>query len=186
MATPNSDFKYVEDSQVTITELMIPAYANFGGKIHGGSVLSLIDKVAYAAAARHAGSYCVTLSVDRVLFLHPIEVGQLVSLKASVNYVGNTSLIVGVRVTSEDVKTGKVWHTNSCYLTMVALDDRGNKLQVPGLKLRTQEEVRRWYEAWQRRQHAMAVRQEEATRETVDVEQARKIAATQRCQIELS
>jgi len=165
---------------------MIPAYANFGGKIHGGTVLSLIDKVAYAAAARHSGSYCVTLSVDRVLFLHPIEVGQLVSLKASVNYVGNTSLIVGVRVTSEDVKSGKIWHTNSCYLTMVALDDEGNKQQVPGLKLRTEEEVRRWYEARQRRQHAMAVRKEEATRESVDIAKARELATTERCLIELS
>src|SRR3954468_22988771 len=97
--------KPVRTSQTTITELMIPAYANFGGKIHGGILLSLMDKVAYACASRHAGAYCVTVSVDKVEFLQPVEVGELVSLKASVNYVGRTSLIVGIRVESENVKT---------------------------------------------------------------------------------
>ena len=81
-------------SQTTITELMIPSYANFGGKIHGGTLLSLMDKVAYACASKHAGTYCVTVSVDTVNFLQPVEVGELVSLMASVNYVGSSSLVV--------------------------------------------------------------------------------------------
>ena len=80
--------KPVRESQTTITELMIPSYANFGGKIHGGILLSLMDKVAYACSSKHAGAYCVTVSVDRVEFLKPVEVGELVSLHASVNYVG--------------------------------------------------------------------------------------------------
>ena len=85
--------KPVSASRTTITELMIPSYANFGGKIHGGILLSLMDKVAYACASRHSGCYCVTVSVDNVDFLAPVEVGDLVSLRASVNYVGRTSLV---------------------------------------------------------------------------------------------
>src|SRR5260370_8385036 len=105
--------KPVSKSQTTITELMIPSYANFGGKIHGGILLSMMDKVAYACASKHAGTYCVTVSVDKVEFLQPGEVGELVALKASVNYVGRTSLIVGIRVESENVKTAVVKHTTS-------------------------------------------------------------------------
>src|SRR5215203_5650445 len=112
--------KTVSTSQTTITELMIPSYANFGGKIHGGILLSMMDKVAYACASRHAGTYCVTVSVDRVEFLKPVEVGELVSLHASVNYVGRSSMIVGIRVEAQNVKNGVVRHTNSCYFTMVA------------------------------------------------------------------
>src|SRR5271154_6090086 len=115
--------KPVKDSQTTITELMIPSYANFGGKIHGGILLSLMDKVAYACASKHAGAYCVTVSVDRVDFLQAVEVGELVSLLASVNYVGKTSLIVGIRVEAQNVKLGTVKHTNSSYFTMVAKGD---------------------------------------------------------------
>src|SRR6187549_1450572 len=107
--------KPVTASQTTITELMIPSYANFGGKIHGGILLSMMDKVAYACASKHAGTYCVTVTVDRVEFLQPVEVGELVSLHASVNYVGRTSLIVGIRVEALDVRTGIVKHTNSSY-----------------------------------------------------------------------
>src|SRR5210317_771719 len=94
--------KPVRASRTTITELMIPAYANFGGKIHGGILLSLMDKVAYACASRHAGTYCVTVSVDGVDFLQPVDVGDLVSLKASVNHVGRTSLVVGIQVSAEN------------------------------------------------------------------------------------
>src|ERR1051325_4052014 len=99
------DYRQVSYSRTTLTELMIPAYANFGGKIHGGILLSLIDKVAYSCASRHAGAYCVTVSVDGVDFLQPVEVGDLVSLHASVNYVGKTSLVVGIRVAALNVRT---------------------------------------------------------------------------------
>jgi uncharacterized protein (TIGR00369 family) len=142
----------VNFSKTTITELMIPAYANFGGKIHGGILLSLMDKVAYACAAKHAGNYCVTVSVDGVEFLHPVEVGQLVSLHASVNYVGRTSLLIGIRVVAEDVRTGKVSHTNTSYFTMVAKDETGKPAQVPPLIVETKEQARRFLEAIKRKQ----------------------------------
>src|SRR5687767_16001889 len=110
----------VKHSQTTITELMIPSYANFGGKIHGGILLPLMDKVAYACSSKHAGTSCVTVSVDKVEFLQPVELGELVSLHSSVNYVGRSSMIVGIRVEAEPVKLGTIKHTNSTYFTMVA------------------------------------------------------------------
>ena len=125
----------VSYSRTTITELMIPAYANFGGKIHGGVLLSLMDKVAYACASKHAGTYCVTVSVDTVNFLQPVEVGELVSLKASVNYVGSSSLVVGIRVIAEDVRSATGKHTNTSYLTMVAISEDNEKMVVPPLIL---------------------------------------------------
>jgi len=137
----------VNHSQTTITELMIPSYANFGGKIHGGILLSMMDKVAYACASKHAGTYCVTVSVDKVEFLQPVEVGELVALKASVNYVGRTSLIVGIRVESENVKTGVIKHTNSSFFTMVAKGDDNKPQQVPELILENEEDVKRFIEA---------------------------------------
>jgi len=139
-------FKSFSDSETTITELTIPSYANFGGKVHGGILLSLMDKVAYVCASKHAGAYCVTVAVDGVEFLSPVEVGELVSLKASVNYVGNTSMIVGIRVEALQPKTGAVKHTNSCYFTMAAKDDNGNLLTVPGLILENEEQLRRFCE----------------------------------------
>ncbi len=140
-------------SRVTITELMIPSYANFGGKIHGGILLSLMDKVAYAAASKHSGAYCVTVSVDTVNFLQPVEVGELVSLKASVNHVGNSSMIIGIKVISENVKTGVVKHTNTCYFTMVAKGEDDRPTTVPPLLLETRTDVRRFVEAIKRKSY---------------------------------
>jgi len=142
----------VASSQTVITELMIPAYANFGGKIHGGILLSLMDKVAYACASKHSGAYCVTVSVDTVDFLQPVEVGDLVSMKASVNYVGNSSMVIGIHVSAENVKQGLVKHTNNSYFTMVAKDDENKPAQVPPLILQSPEEVRRFMEAIYRKQ----------------------------------
>jgi uncharacterized protein (TIGR00369 family) len=142
----------VKFSQTTLTELMIPAYANFGGKIHGGILLSLIDKVAYACASRHAGTYCVTVSVDGVDFLKPIEVGDLVSLLASVNYVGRTSLVIGIRVIAENVRNGIQRHTNTSYVTMVAKGDDDLPAVVPPLLLESEEDARRFLEAMKRRE----------------------------------
>lgn len=136
--------KKVADSQVVLTELMIPTYANFGGKVHGGVILSLMDKVAYVCASKHAEKYCVTASVSGVNFLAPVDVGDLVSLKASVNYVGNSSLIVGIRVEAENFHNKYVKHTNSSYFTFVAIDEDGKPEKVPGLELTSQEEVRRF------------------------------------------
>lgn len=147
-----SPSKPVSHSRTTITELMIPAYANFGGKIHGGILLSLMDKLAYACAAKHAGNYCVTVSVDGVNFREPVEVGELVSLMGSVNYVGRTSLVIGIKVIAENVKTGIVKHTNTSYFTMVAKDDAGNPTEVPPLLLETEDDARRFLEAMKRRE----------------------------------
>lgn len=141
----------VEFSQTTLTELMIPSYANFGGKIHGGILLSLMDKVAYACSSKHAGAYCVTVSVGEVEFLQPVEVGELVHLKASVNYVGNTSLVVGIQVTAENVKEHTVKHTNTSYFTMVAKDDDDKPTMVPPLLLESMDQVRRFIEAIKRK-----------------------------------
>ena len=148
----------VSASRTTITELMIPSYANFGGKIHGGILLSLMDKVAYACAARHSGCYCVTVSVDNVDFLQPVEVGDLVSLRASVNYVGRTSLVVGIRVEAENVRRGVVKHTNTSYVTMVAKGEDGEPAVVPPLALETDEDIRRFVTAAERRRLRMKVR----------------------------
>ncbi len=150
--TDQADYKTVSFSETTITELMIPSYSNFGGKIHGGILLSLMDKVAYVCAAKHAGYYCVTASIDTVDFLHPVEVGELVSLMASVNYVGKTSLVVGIRVISENIKNNSVMHTNTSYFTMVAKDDDNKPVKVPGLILENREQVRRFIEARRRKE----------------------------------
>ena len=139
--------KTVDFSRTTITELMIPSFANFSGNVHGGLLLSLMDKVAYVCAAKHSGSYCVTVSVDGVEFREPVEVGELVSLSASVNYVGNSSMIIGIRVDSLKPKTGETKHTNSCYFTMVAKNEDGSLMTVPELILQSHLDVRRFHDA---------------------------------------
>ncbi|TAH26711.1 MAG: acyl-CoA thioesterase [Cytophagales bacterium] len=146
------EYRSVAYSKTTITELMIPAYANFGGKIHGGILLSLMDKVAYVCASKHAGGYCVTVSVDTVDFLQPVEVGDLVSLHASINYVGRSSLLVGIKVIAEDVANATVKHTNTSYFTMVAKGDDNKPKEVPGLFLENREDIRRFLEAIKRKE----------------------------------
>jgi len=146
-----NDFRPVSDSKIRIIELMIPSYANFGGKVHGGIILSLMDKIAYACATRHARNYCVTASVDTVNFLTPVDVGAMVHMYASVNYVGNTSMEIGIRTESHNVKTGEARHTNTSYFTMVAIGEDGKKAPVPGLILSSKEDIRRFLEGKQRR-----------------------------------
>ena len=146
-----NEYRPVSYSRTTFTELMIPSYANFGGKIHGGILLSLMDKVAYACASRHTGKYCVTVSVDEVEFKAPVEVGDIVTLQASINYVGKTSLVVGIRVVAEDVKNRLDRHTNTSYFTMVAKDQENNPITVPGLILETHDDIRRFLEAIKRK-----------------------------------
>ena len=118
-------------ASLSMTVLMTPDMSNFAGSVHGGSLLKLLDQVAYACASRYAGSYVVTLSVDRVLFREPIRVGELVTFSASVNYTGRTSMEIGIRVDAQDVRTGTSRHANSCYFTMVAVDDSGKPLADP-------------------------------------------------------
>lgn len=141
----DNTFKTVASSKVTISELMLPSHTNFSGKIHGGYILSLLDQIAFACASKFSGNYCVTASVDTVDFLAPIEVGELVTMKASVNYVGNSSMIVGIRVESENIQTGQIKHCNSSYFTMVAKDSKGNNVKVPGLILANLNDVRRFH-----------------------------------------
>ncbi len=147
-------FKSSRESRVSITQLMLPAHSNFGGKVHGGHILNLMDQIAFACASKHSQSYCVTASVNRVDFLNPIDVGELVTLKASVNYTGKTSMVVGVRVESENVTTGKVKHCNSSYFTMVAKTEDGENKRVPGLILKNKHDIRRFARSKERRQSA--------------------------------
>jgi uncharacterized protein (TIGR00369 family) len=140
----NREFKIIADSQISLSQLMLPSYSNFNGKIHGGYILSLLDQIAFACASKHSRAYCVTASVDTVDFLSPIEIGELVTLKASVNYVGNSSMIIGIRVEAENIQTGVVKHCNSSYFTMIAKDEAGNSIPVPGLILKDDNDIRRF------------------------------------------
>ncbi|MEM9076075.1 MAG: acyl-CoA thioesterase [Bacteroidota bacterium] len=144
-------FKTAKESRVSITELMLPTHSNFGGKIHGGYILSLMDQIAFACASKHSQSYCVTASVNRVNFLNPIEVGELVTLKASINFTGRTSMVVGVRVESENIQSGEVKHCNSSYFTMVAKDENGKNIPVPGLIVKDKQGIRRFARSKERK-----------------------------------
>jgi uncharacterized protein (TIGR00369 family) len=176
----------VRHSQTTITELMVPSYANFGGKIHGGILLSLMDKVAYACSTKHAGTYCVTVSVENVEFLQPVEVGELVSMHASVNYVGRTSLVVGIRVESLNVRTNVVKHTNSSFFTMVAKGDDEKPAVVPKLILESREDVKRFIEALRVREIKAAVKEQmDDARSTIQVDSATELLKYERCILNL-
>jgi len=155
----HEDFKPVSYSQTTVSELMIPAYANFGGKIHGGILLSLMDKVAYACASKHAGNYCVTVSVDNVDFLEPVDVGDMVTMYARVHYVGKTSMVIGIKVIAENFKIGTVKHTNTSYFTMVAKDN-GVPVGVPGLILENREDINKFLEAIKRKELKSSYKEE--------------------------
>ena len=146
-------FKHAKESQITITELMLPSHSNFSGKIHGGYILNLMDQIAFACASKHSRHYCVTASVNKVDFLNPIDVGELVTLKASVNYTGRTSMVIGVRVESENIQTGETKHCNSSYFTMVAKDENGNNVPVPGIILNSKNAIRRFSRSITRQEH---------------------------------
>jgi uncharacterized protein (TIGR00369 family) len=139
------------DHQLTMTVLMTPDTANFAGNVHGGTILRLLDQVAYSCASRYAGRYVVTLSVDQVIFRQPVHVGELVTFLASVNHTGTSSMEIGVKVVAEDIQQRTVRHVNSCYFTMVALDDAGRPAAVPPLVPATPEERRRHAAALLRR-----------------------------------
>ena len=178
--------KETAHSDTTITELMIPAYSNLGGKIHGGVLLSLMDKVAYACATKHAGNYCVTVSVDAVDFLLPVEVGDLVSMMARVNYVGRTSLVIGIKVTAENVKKGIIKHTNTSYFTMVAKDDDNKTTEVPPLKLISEMEVRRFYQALFKKELKTYIKDKIRQNKAEDnIDKILKNIEEERCEVEL-
>ncbi len=138
--------------QLHMTVLMTPDMANFSGNVHGGTILKLLDQVAYACASRYAGCYVVTLSVDQVTFRQPIHVGELVTFLASVNYTGSSSMEIGIKVIAENIRTQVVRHANSCFFTMVSVDDNGKPQAVTPLTPSSPEEVRRFESAKLRRQ----------------------------------
>ena len=135
-----------------MTVLMSPDMANFSGNVHGGAILKLLDQVAYSCASRYSGCYTVTLSVDQVMFLQPIHVGELVTFLASVNYTGSSSMEVGIKVVAENIRTQETRHVNSCYFTMVAVGDDNKPVPVAPLRPFTPEERRRHASAIARKQ----------------------------------
>ncbi len=142
--------------QLTMTVLMTPDTANFAGKVHGGTILKLLDQVAFACASRYCGRYVVTLSVDQVMFRQPIHVGELVTFSASVNYTGTSSMEVGIKVVAEDIRSQETRHVNSCFFTMVAMDEDRQSVSVPPLRPFSPDE---------RRRHAAAIVRKELRRE---------------------
>ena len=151
----------VRETQHETSQLMLPQHSNNLGLVFGGVILAMMDTASAVCAIRHARSTCVTASVDRVDFREPIHLGDLVIMKCSVNFVGRTSMEVGVRVEAEDLQTGNRRHTNSCYLTFVAIDRNGKPIEVPRLVAETDDEVRRYEAAKMRRQRRLEERNSE-------------------------
>lgn len=148
---------YKREKSLTMTMLMTPDKANFSGKnVHGGEILKMLDHVAYACAARYTGMYAVTLSVDMVLFKNPIKIGSLVTFHASINYTGRTSMELGIKVISEDIKDHTLKNTNVCYFTMIAMGEDGKTTPVPKLEPETEDEKRRYNDAIARREARMS------------------------------
>jgi uncharacterized protein (TIGR00369 family) len=138
----------------------MPQHVNNLGHVFGGVILSMVDRAAAVAAMRHARRACVTVAIDRVDFREPIYSGELVTCSAQVNYVGRTSMEVGVRVEAENLITGTRRHTNTCYLTFVAIDENGKPIPVPSLELETDEDRQRFREAERRREVREALEDE--------------------------
>ena len=139
--------KRVKDSQITLNQLMLPEDANHMGNVHGGVVMKLVDNTGGLCAMRHAQHQVVTVAIDSMTFYSPVHVGDVLTLNASLNWVGRSSMEVGVRVVAENPLTGECTHTNTAFLVYVALDDKGQPIEVPPLILETDEERRRWADA---------------------------------------
>jgi acyl-CoA hydrolase len=161
--------KAVRESSVTMSHMMMPQDANPAGIIHGGVVMKHIDDAAGVVALRHTRSVCVTASIDRIDFYNPVYIGDLLTLKASLNMVGHTSMEIGVRVESENLISGKITHTSSAYLTFVALGGNSKPKKIPSLLLESQSEIRRNKQAVSRRKIRLAEKkQEKECREDTD------------------
>jgi acyl-CoA hydrolase len=165
--------KPVRESQHETSELMMPHHANNLGHVFGGVMLSMMDKTAAVAAFRHCRVNVVTASIDRVDFREPIHVGDLVVMQSSVNFVGRTSMEVGVRVEAEELLSGRRRHTNSCYLTFVAVDRNGRPIEVPGVVPETADEIRRFQAAQQRRELRLREREAENARRDAGLAKAK-------------
>jgi acyl-CoA hydrolase len=159
------DAKPVSHSQVTMTQLMSPQDTNLFGNVFGGVILAAVDRIAYVCAARHSGGPCVTASFDQVDFRSPIQIGEIVTLEASINAVGKTSAEVGVRVSAENVQGDGRRHTNSCYVTMVAIDDAGHPIPMPRLVIETEDELRRYQDAEERKKARLLLARSRAARQ---------------------
>ena len=162
--TKQDGARAVSETQHETAQLMMPQHANVLGHVFGGVMLSMMDTTAAVSAIRHARKACVTVSVDRVDFREPIHVGDLVIMKSSVNFVGTTSMEIGVRVETENLVSGLRRHTNSCYLTFVAIDEKGKPVPVPPLKPETPDEKRRFNAAKERRARRLQERVAESKR----------------------
>lgn len=138
--------------QLIMTVLMTPDTANFAGNVHGGTILKLLDQVAYACASRYAGRYVVTMSVDQVTFKQPIHVGELITFLSSVNFTGRTSMEIGVKVLAENIITREVRHVNSCFFTMIAVDEQRKPIEIHPFTPTTEDEIRRFESAKIRRE----------------------------------
>ena len=150
----------VADSRSVLGHLMGPTDANTAGFVHGGVVMKLVDEVAGLTAVRHARQRVVTAGADRMTFMQPIHIGEVVTLSASVNAAWNTSMEVGIRVEAENPRTGVMRHTNTAYLTMVAVDDDGQPVPVPALETATPDELRRESAAQLRRSNRLTEREQ--------------------------
>ncbi len=159
--------KLVSSSKTIISLQMLPSDANPMGNVHGGTILKLVDVAAAVAAMRHARTNVVSASIDRMDFYHPVYVGNLLILKASVNYTGQTSMESGVRVEAEDLKTGKLTHTGSSYLTYVALDEEGKPTEVPEVRPQSKIEKRRWRDAKERKTQRLQFLAQQAKRKNL-------------------
>jgi acyl-CoA hydrolase len=149
-----------KNSESLVSELMMPHQVNNHGNVFGGVVLSMVDRVAGVSAMRHSGRPCVTVSFDRVDFKEPIFSGELVTCQARVNFVGRTSIEIGVRVEAEDLLSREKRHTNTCFLTFVAIDANHRPIPVPPLKLETEADEKRFREGQRRREVRIALDQE--------------------------
>ncbi len=153
---PNLEAKRAHSSQLTLAVGMNPADANPLGDVHGGHIMKLVDEAGGMCAIRHARRPTVTVAMDSMTFLSPVRVGDLVTFRASVNWIGRTSIEVGIRVEAENVLTGEVTHTNSAYAVYVALDENGRPTPVPPLIIESDEQRRRWEEGARRQEHRLA------------------------------
>lgn len=149
---PRLPAKCSSESQVILSQQMMPSDANPLGNVHGGYIMKLVDEAGGLAAMRHARRPVVTIAMDSMTFLSPVKVGHLLTLRSSVNWVGRSSIEVGVRVEAENPVTGEITHTNSAFAVFVALDDAGKPTSVPPLVLETEEDRRRWAEAESRQE----------------------------------
>lgn len=159
-----------QDKSLTMTILMTPDMANFSGHVHGGSLLKLLDQVAYACAVKYCKSYVVTVTLDQVFFKQKVKVGELVTFYANVNYVGRSSMEVGIKAVAEDLRSDEKRLTTSCYFTMVAVDDKGQTIKVPELKLTTEVE-KQLYAAGAQRKKMRQENMEKRMELHVDIEE---------------